>query len=108
MAFFRRSAQRFFIAIDNRLLPSGVKPPRLRFFAVVPLRLPLPVVLPPDKADPKSAVIALPSLSLSFFKSATNFSRSKVLSFGAPTVRSLRLFSKGPPDSGPINTLIGA
>ena len=91
MAFFRRSAHRFFIAIDNRLLPSGVRPPRLRFFEVVPPRL-------PDRADPRSAVIALPSRSRSFFKSATNFSRSKVLSFGALAALQLAPFFKGPPD----------
>ena len=30
--FFLRSAQRFFIANDNRLLPSGVSPPRFLAF----------------------------------------------------------------------------
>jgi hypothetical protein len=32
-SFFLRSAQRFFIANDSRLLPSGVRPPR--FFALI-------------------------------------------------------------------------
>ena len=32
--FFRRSAQRFFIASDNRFLPSAVRRPRLLLFAV--------------------------------------------------------------------------
>jgi hypothetical protein len=32
--FFRFSAQRFFIASDNRLLPAGVIPPRLARMAV--------------------------------------------------------------------------
>src|SRR5271166_3333127 len=78
---FRRSAQRFFIAIDRRLLPSGVRPPRLRPFDVLPLGLP-PRFLPPcDKADPRSAERARPSRSLSFFKSATNLSRSKISSY---------------------------
>jgi hypothetical protein len=84
--FFLRSAHRFFIAIDRRLLPSGVRPPRLRFFIVVPLGLPTRFFFPPpDKAapaDPSSALMARPSRSLSFAKSATNLSRSKVHSFG--------------------------
>jgi hypothetical protein len=92
MPFFLRSAQRLFIAIDSRRLPSAVKPPRLRFFDMEPLGLPPFLLPPPDKADPSSAVIALPSLSLSFFKSATNLSRSKVLSFGEHAIRNSRLF----------------
>src|SRR5208337_1672718 len=82
--FFLRAAQRFFIAIDNRFLPSGVRPPRLRFFDVLPLGLPTPIFLPAcDKADPNSAAIARPSLSLSSLNSSTNLSRSKIRSFGA-------------------------
>ena len=85
-----RSAQRFFIAIESRLRPSGVKPPRLGFLVVVPLGLPTRFfVLPPDKAalaDPRRAVIALPSRSRSFARSATNLSRSKGCSFCAPAV----------------------
>jgi hypothetical protein len=92
--FFLRSAQRFFIAIDRRFLPAGVKPP-LRFFIVVPLGLPTRFFLPPpDKAapaDPSRAVMARPSLSRSLAKSATNFSRSKGFSFGALAVYSPRL-----------------
>jgi hypothetical protein len=93
MPFFLRSAQRFFIAIDSRFLPAGVRPPRLRFFEVVPLGLPTFFLPPPEKADPKSAEIARPSLSLSFAKSATNFSRSKVRSFGALAFCSALFFS---------------
>jgi hypothetical protein len=93
--FFLRSAQRFFIAIDRRFLPSGVRPPRLRFFIVVPLGLPTRFFLrPPDKAalaDPSRAVMARPSLSRSLAKSATIFSRSKGFSFGALAVCSPRL-----------------
>ena len=56
--FFLRSAQRRFIASDNLFLPSGVKPPRLRFFMVVPLGLPTRFLPPPDRVDPSSAEIA--------------------------------------------------
>src|SRR5258708_1569781 len=84
--FFLRSAQRFFIAIESRLRPSGVRPPRLRFFVTDPLGRPTRFFLPPpDKAapaDPNRALIARPSLSRSFAKSDTNLSRSKVHSFG--------------------------
>jgi len=78
LAFFLRSAQRFFIASDNRLLPSGVRPPRSRFFVVLPLGLPMCFLPPSEKADPKSAAMACPSRSRSFFKSETIFARSKV------------------------------
>ena len=83
--FFLRSAHRCFIAIESRLLPSGIGPPRFFLMVVVPLGLPtrfLPLL--PDRADPNNAVIALSSLSLSFFKSATNLSRSNVYFFSAP------------------------
>ena len=104
-----RSAQRFFIAIDNRFLPSGVRPPRLRFFDVVPFGLPTRVFLPPpDKADPTSAAIARPSLSLSSFNSATNFSRSKIRSFGALAIRSSRRCVTARYDSRPIDARLGA
>jgi hypothetical protein len=67
----------------------------LRFFVVVPLGLPTRFFLPPpDKAalaDPNSALIARPSLSLSFAKSDTNLSRSKGCSFDALAVRNPRL-----------------
>lgn len=107
--FFLRSAQRFFIAIDNRFLPSGVRPPRLRLFDVVPLGLPARLFLPPrDKADPKSAAIARPSLSLSSFNSATNLSRSKIRSFGALAIRSSRRCVTVRYNSRPIDARIGA
>ena len=93
MPFFRRSAQRFFIAIDRRLLPSGVRPPRLRPFDVLPLGLP-PRFLPPcDKAVPMSAEMARPSRSLSFFKSATNLFRSKVSSYSCADVHTCEFAS---------------
>ncbi|MGA8792500.1 MAG: hypothetical protein WB498_06210 [Candidatus Binatus sp.] len=107
--FFLRSAQRFFIAIDNRLLPSGVRPPRLFLFNLVPLGLPALVFLPPRaKADPRSAAIARPSLSLSSFKSATNLSRSKIRSFGALAICSSRRSVTARYDSRPIDARIGA
>src|SRR6202167_599087 len=84
--FFLRSAQRFFIAIDNRFLPSGVRPPRLRFFGFVfvvePLGRPRRFLPRPGNTDPTSASMAPPSRSLSFVKSASNISRSQVRSFG--------------------------
>ena len=46
--FFLRSAQRFFIASDNRFLPSGVIPPR--FFLFTPTRWGVPA--PPFLAPP--------------------------------------------------------
>lgn len=106
--FFLRSAQRFFIAIDNRFLPSGVRPPRLRLFGVVPFGLPARVFLPPpDKAEPTSAAIARPSLSASSFNSATNLSRSKIRSFDALATCSSRRCVTARYDSRPINTRIG-
>jgi hypothetical protein len=94
--FFLRSAHRFFIAIERRRLPSGVRPPRLLFLVALPLGLPTRFLpLPPDKADPADpnrALIARPSLSLSFAKSATNLSRSKVRSFGVHAYTQLALF----------------
>jgi hypothetical protein len=104
---FLRSAQRFFIAIDRRFLPAGVKPPRLRFFIVVPLGLPTRFFLPPpDKAapaDPSRALMARPSRSRSFAKSATIFSRSKGCSFGAPFVGGRAFSVTARYDSSPIN-----
>jgi hypothetical protein len=94
--FFLRSAHRLFIAIERRRRPSGVKPPRLRFFVALPLGLPTRFLPPPpdkaDPADPKRALIARPNLSLSFAKSATNLSRSKVRSFGVHAYMQLALF----------------
>ena len=107
--FFLRSAQRFFIAIDSRFLPSGVKPPRSRRFDVVPFGLPARLfLLPPDKADSKSAAIARPSRSASSFNSATNFSRSKIRSFGALAIPSSRRSVTARYDSRPIDARIGA
>ena len=82
-AFFLRSAQRFFIANDNRLRPSGVRP------------LPRPSPVGADgrgaatlvfftircEVVPSSSAMARPSRSLSCFKSATILSRSKLCSF---------------------------
>jgi hypothetical protein len=106
-AFFLRSAHRFFIAIDSRRLPSAVNPPRLRFFEVLPLGLPTPFRPSPDKTGPRSAVIARPSRSLSFFRSATNLSRSKVRSFGALAVCARALYMVDRYDLLPTIVLIG-
>ena len=88
--FFLRSAQRFFIAIDSRFLPAGVRPPRLRFFGLVfvvePLGRPRRFFPRPGMTDPTSASMARPSRSFSFVKSASNLSRSKIRSFGALAV----------------------
>jgi hypothetical protein len=75
--FFLRSAQRFFIASDNRFRPSGVMPPRFFLFVVLPLGLPTRSFPLGDNADPNSAPMARLSLSRSFFKSETTFARSK-------------------------------
>ena len=77
---FLRSAQRFFIASDSRFRPSGVKPPRLFLFVVLPLGLPTRFLPPCDNAEPRSAPMARLSRSRSFFKSETNFARSTVRS----------------------------
>jgi hypothetical protein len=83
--FILPSAQRFFMASDSRLLPSGVSPPRLRFFVVLPLGLPMRFLAPGDtgdETDPRSAAMTRLSRSRSFVKSETTFARSKVrLSF---------------------------
>jgi hypothetical protein len=77
--FFFRSAHRFFIANDSRLLPSGVIPPRLfPFDAVTATAIFLAVR---GEFDASSAAIARLSLSLSCFSSPTILSRSKVRSF---------------------------
>jgi hypothetical protein len=82
--FRRRSAQRFFIASDNRFLPSGVRRPRRFLFAVLPGFGPRLAGVP--DADPNSALIALPILSASRLKSATILSISKFRSFVASFV----------------------
>ena len=88
--FIFPSLQRFFIASDSRLLPSGVSPPRLRFFVVLPLGLLTRFLLPGDEADPRRALTARLRRSRSFAKSETNFARSKVVrSFLIASVLSL-------------------
>ena len=80
--FFLRSAQRFFIANDNRLLPSGVSPPRfLAFNAGERGVTTLVFFAARGEFAPSSAAMARLSLSLSCFKSATILSRSKIHSF---------------------------
>jgi hypothetical protein len=79
--FFLRSAQRFFIANDNRRLPSGVSPPRgLAFDVGVGGATPL-VLAARGEPDPSSSAMARLSLSLSRFRSVTILSRSKIRSF---------------------------
>ena len=70
--FARRSAQRLFIASDNRRRPAGVMPPRLLrgAFGVAPLPL--------TPAPPISAAIARPIFSLSLFNSAMIVLRSNI------------------------------
>ena len=79
-AAFLRSAQRFFIASDSRFRPAGVRPPRFFLFVALPLGLPTRFLPLGDNAEPKSAPMARPNLSRSFFKSETTFARSKVRS----------------------------
>jgi hypothetical protein len=80
--FFLRSAQRFFIANDNRLLPSGVRPPRSFPFNAAERGVAIFVFLATGvEFAPSSAAMARLSLSLSCFKSASILSRSKVYSF---------------------------
>jgi hypothetical protein len=77
--FFLRSAQRFFIARESRLLPSGVRPPRFfRFDATVATPIFLAVRI---EFDYSNATMARLILSLSCFKSLTILSRSKMSSF---------------------------
>jgi hypothetical protein len=78
---FLRSAQRFFIANDSRLLPSGVRPPRffafntgwrkLTTFALLAIRA---------EFLPSSSPMARLSRSLSCLRSATILSMSKLRS----------------------------
>ena len=80
--FFLRSAHRFFIANDNRLLPSAVMPPR--FFpsdAVASRAAPLTLFSLSGEADPSSVAMARLILSLFRFRSATILATSKIRSF---------------------------
>jgi hypothetical protein len=80
--FFLRSAQRFFIANDNRLLPSGVRPPPSFPFNAAERGVAIFIFLATGvEFAPSSAAMARLSLSLSCFKSASILSRSKVYSF---------------------------
>jgi hypothetical protein len=77
-----RSAQRFFIANDNRLLPSGVSPPRLLAFNADGRGVATLVFLAArGEFAPSNAAMARLSLSLSCFKSATILCKSKIHSF---------------------------
>jgi hypothetical protein len=77
-----RSAQRFFIANDNRLLPSGVSPPRFLAFNADGRDVAMLVFLAVrGEFAPSNAAMARLSLSLSRFKSATIFCKSKLHSF---------------------------
>jgi hypothetical protein len=77
-----RSAQRFFIANDNRLLPSGVSPPRFLAFNVDGRDVAMLVFLAVrGEFAPSNAAMARLSLSLSCFKSATILCKSKIHSF---------------------------
>ena len=51
LRFILPSLQRFFIARESRLLPSGVRPPRLRFFTFVALPLGLPMRFLPAREE---------------------------------------------------------
>lgn len=81
--FLLRSAHRFFIASDNRFLPSAVRPRRLRFFGAGGLATAFCFVAGAGASVPSSAAMARLSRSLSLFKSATIRSRSKFRSYGA-------------------------
>jgi len=80
--FFLRSAQRFFIANDNRRLPSGVSPPRFLAFNADGRDVAMLVFLAVrGEFAPSNAAMARLSLSLSCFKSATILCKSKIHSF---------------------------
>jgi hypothetical protein len=81
--FFLYSAQRFFIASDNRFLPSTVRRPRLLLFAVGAEAAAFPFEVAAGESGPSSAAMARLSRSLSLFNSATILSRSKIRSSGA-------------------------
>jgi hypothetical protein len=79
VVFFLRSAHRFFIANDRRLLPSGVRPPR--FFAFNAGRrgvVTLGFLTARGGVVPSSSAMARLRRSLCCFRSATILSRSKV------------------------------
>src|SRR6267378_480230 len=77
--FFLRSAQRFFIANDSRLLPSGVRAPRLFAFNTGERGMAMLVVLAVrGEFVPSSSTMARLRRSLSCFRSATILSRFKV------------------------------
>src|SRR5260370_29657039 len=80
---FRRSGQRFFIASDNRFLPSAVRRPRLLLFAVGAEAAAFPFEVAAGEWVPSSAAMARLSRSLSLFNSATILSMSKIRSSGA-------------------------
>jgi hypothetical protein len=80
--FFLRSAQRFFMANDNRLLPSGVMPPRSFPFNAAERGVAMFVFLATGvEFAPSSSAMARLSLSLSCFRSASILSKSKVYPF---------------------------
>ena len=78
--FFLRSAQRFFIASDNRLLPSGVIPPRRFLFGKWPAARRLFFEVR-GEIVPSRALIARVILSPSCLRSARIFLKSKLFSF---------------------------
>jgi hypothetical protein len=76
-----RSAQRFFIASESRLLPSGVSVPR--FFAFIAVARGMPTFFSFGVRVgfvPSNAAMARPILSLSCIKSAIILFRSKIRS----------------------------
>lgn len=83
---FRRSAHRFFIATDKRLLPSGVSRRRRLFAAgAEPAITFAPAVL--FEPRPSSAAMALLSRVISCFNSATILSVLKIRSFRSIAIR---------------------
>jgi hypothetical protein len=76
---FFRSAQRFFIANDILLLPSGVRAlPCFPFTFIGRIEATVAFFTVPDEFAPSSAAIARASLSFSCLSSATIFSVSKL------------------------------
>ena len=82
-SFFLRSAQRFFIASDNRFLPSAVRPPRLLLLAMGAEAAAFAFEVAAGESVPSSAAMARLSRSFSLFNSATILSTSKIRSSGA-------------------------
>jgi hypothetical protein len=67
---------------DKRLLPAGVRPPRFFVFELAARRVATPFfVLATVASDPSNAAMARLRRSLSFFRSATILSKSKVSSY---------------------------